>query len=122
LVLAHYMSLDLADIQRSQFRIALEGDKIIGFIRLKKKKSLLEIATLGVVKAYRKKGVGNLLLSYYADKYTNLHLLTCTPNYFLKQGFKIVVGVPDCLKSKFNNTALWAGYGDPVILVINPIK
>jgi N-acetylglutamate synthase-like GNAT family acetyltransferase len=116
------MALDLSDIQRSQFVVALEGEKIIGFIRLKKKTDLLEIATMGVVKSYRKKGIGNLMLTHFMEKHRNLHLVTCTPKYFENLGFLKVACVPDSLKSKFNNTALWAGYGDPVVLVFNPQK
>ncbi len=122
LVLAKYMALDLFDVRRDQFVVALEGQKIIGFTRLKNKTDLFELATMGVVRGYRGQGVGRLLIKYFTEKYENLHLVTCIPKHFEKQGFSRVEHVPECLKSKYNNTALWAGYGDPVVLVFRNDK
>lgn len=122
LVLARYMALDLSNTQRSQFIVALEREKMVGFIRLKKKKDLMELATLGVVKDYRKKGIARKLLGYFTEKYPNLYMVTCTPKKFETKGFTAVSEVPECLQSKFNNTALWAGYGDPVVMVSNSHK
>ena len=117
LVLAKYMALDLSEVHRRQFVVALEGKKIIGFIRVKNKIDVIELATMGVVKGYRGQGVGRMLINYCKSKYDHLHLITCMPKHFEKQGFIRVFAVPDVLQSKYNNTALWAGYGDPVVLV-----
>lgn len=117
LVLAKYMALDLSNVCRDQFMVVLEGQKIIGFVRLKIKIDLFEIATMGVVKSYRKQGVGRMLVDYYKQKYSPLYVITCIPKHFEKQGFRQVLVVPEPLWTKYNNTALWAGYGDPVVLV-----
>lgn len=117
LVLAKYMALDLSEVRRNQFVVALEGKKIIGFIRVKNKKELIELATMGVVKGYRGQGIGRMLIDHFKEKYQSLHLITCIPQHFEKQGFVPVSEIPDSLQGKYNNTALWAGYGDPVVLV-----
>ncbi len=117
LVLAKYMALDLSEVRRDQFVVALEGKKIIGFIRIKNNKDLIELATMGVVKGYRGQGIGRLLINYFKVKYDSLHLITCIPKHFEKQGFVSVSEIPESLQGKYNNTALWAGYGDPVVLV-----
>ncbi|MGB0806997.1 MAG: GNAT family N-acetyltransferase [Salibacteraceae bacterium] len=122
LVLARYMALDLSNCQRHQFVVALSGGKIIGFLRTRQKKDITELATMGVVKAFRKQGVGKQLLKHVMQRNKQLHLVTCTPNYFEALGFSSVHKIPQPLIAKCNNTDLWAGYGDPVVLVYNSNK
>lgn len=122
LVLARYMALDLSNVHRNQFVVALEGKKIIGFIRLKQKEELFEVATMGVVKEYRNQGIGKMLLKYFMDRHDTLHLVTCIPNHFKKRGFISTENIPEALRPKVNNVALWAGYGDPVVMVYQSKK
>ena len=113
---AKRMALDLTHVKAKQFVCAFTKAGLVGFVRILPKNKLKEVATLGVLKEFRRKGVGKLLIFNLQKHYTKLHLVTVIPRYFEKQGFFPVDKVPKELKEKFNNCELWHGYGEPTVM------
>ena len=115
-VRAKRMKLDLSNVNAKQFLCAFTKNGLVGFVRVLPKNKLKEVATLGVLREFRNKGVGKFLISNLQRQFVVLYLITVIPSYFEKQGFHLVQEIPEELKEKFDNSELWHGYGDPVIM------
>lgn len=92
------MCLDNRHLQCNEFLIALLKDELIGFGRIREYENCAELCSLGVVEAYRNKGVGkklviSLIKNFYGKHFNhqkNLYVVTIIPKYFQKLGFDIV--------------------------------
>ena len=62
LEMARSYDLDLEDVSFIQFVVAVQGDTIIGFGRLRQYPDCVELATVGVEPSERSKGVGGLVV------------------------------------------------------------
>ncbi len=108
------MKLDLKDAGREQFLAAFIGNDVAGFVRLKKHGAVTELATLGVRKRYRGKGIAAALIGEVQQMTRRLHLITVIPGFFERHGFRRISEVPFELREKYEDCKLWDGYGDPV--------
>ena len=115
-IAANRMKLDTQNVQKNQFVCAFSECGLAGFVRINAVDDFFELATLGVVKEYRKNGVGTLLINNLQSNYSELHLVTVIPEYFQQFGFEPMSKVPSQLIKKFDNAALWHSYGDPVLM------
>lgn len=104
LVLATEMVLDVSNAQKKQFWIAVNDlQNIIGFVRAFPKQDIIELATLGVVSAYQKKGVATQLIQTLQQHHQELFLVCVIPGFFEAFGFKRVIKIPFAMQSKVDN-------------------
>jgi N-acetylglutamate synthase-like GNAT family acetyltransferase len=113
---ANRMSLDTENAVVANFVCVYNGLELAGFGRIKSVGECNELATLGVVKRFRQKGVSEKLITHFKKMTSKIHLLTVIPEYFEKRGFKCESNIPFSMIEKFENKALWHGYGNPVVM------
>ena len=103
-LIRHYTTifvLDAGDLQKQQFLIAKHKDKFIGFGRLRDHKECIELCTLGVMPAYRNKGVGKKIATELMKKSdAKIYVVCIIPKFFEKLGFKTVINYPDSILRK----------------------
>jgi N-acetylglutamate synthase-like GNAT family acetyltransferase len=98
------MELDMGDFNIRDFLLAFSGDALAGFVRMRKYSDCLELSTLGVLREYRKKGLGKKLVLALLDKFPGekVFVTTVIPGFFLKCGFAKTENYPDSLTPKIN--------------------
>jgi N-acetylglutamate synthase-like GNAT family acetyltransferase len=93
--------LDDNDLKPEQFLVAKHGAELVGFGRLRSYSGCSELCSLGVVEAYRKKGVGSQLSKTLIRKSNSpLYTVTVIPEFFERLGSKPVV--PSRGRSRLN--------------------
>ncbi len=93
--LALTMDLDSNDTEAEQFIVAEENGKIAGFGRLWQHDDALELGTIGIVKEFRKKGLGKKIIENLLDNSKGtLYLTTLIPDFFKQFGFRPVADTP----------------------------
>lgn len=113
---ANRMKLDVTNCKAMQFHAAFINSELVGFIRGLKRENINELATLGVLRDFRNKGIGAQLIKTLQSKFNSLYLITVKPKYFKKLGFYPLQEIPEELSFKYTNRSLWHGYGKPVIM------
>lgn len=97
--LAKTFRLDTDNLNCKSFVVAKDGDKIIGFGRLKFHKDFTELGTFAVINEYRHRGVGQLLMNKLtAMAPAEVYLLTTIPEYGYRFGFRLMENVPEFIK------------------------
>ncbi len=95
--------LDNRDLKFEQFLVAKQNNKLIGFGRIRKHNGCDEFCSLGVIKAYRYKGIAKLLINARIQIATQpIYLVCIIPNYFIALGFKVVTKYPPQILDKLN--------------------
>ncbi|HWY99156.1 MAG TPA: GNAT family N-acetyltransferase [Bacteroidia bacterium] len=96
--------LDNENMSKDQFKIILHEGKLAAFGRLKKHNDAMELSTVGVVKEFRGKKLGEAIVRSFADEARqDLYLVTVIPDFFSKMGFKAVKEYPISLQNKCDN-------------------
>ena len=76
---------------QKEFRVAEHRGKVVGCARLKFLGDCFELASLGVLPGYRKRGLGTLLVHCLLEGADDrVFLLTREPAYFARFGFKMM--------------------------------
>jgi N-acetylglutamate synthase-like GNAT family acetyltransferase len=112
---AKKMALDISNPRQKQFLIYLTGTEIAGFLRIRSVE-INELATLGVRKKFRSKGISSTMIEYVKQQKKSLFLVMVIPKYFKKLGFITVTEIPNSLVDKVQNKRLWEGFGQPVVM------
>jgi N-acetylglutamate synthase-like GNAT family acetyltransferase len=100
---AGVLDLDLTDAHYDQFVVACKEKEIVGFGRIRRYEECVEVATLGVVEAEQKKGIGSAVVKELLGRTSGeVYLTTVIPQYFSRLGFKEVKDFPDVLKKKLD--------------------
>ena len=113
---AKSMVLDLSNATKEQFVCAFSSCGLAGFVRVNVQGEINELATLGVIKEFRKQGVSTMLIKFLQQNNESLYITTIIQDYFSRFEFLAQKEVPKPLQSKFTNAALWHGFGDPVVM------
>lgn len=94
--------LDSEDLDYEKFYIFECNGVIAGFGRYKNYGTCYEIATIGVLKKYRTKGIGRIIINQLlkAIPSDEVWLTTVIPDYFREFGFKESKNIPDALLLK----------------------
>jgi len=96
--------LDDSGISKEQFKILLYNNEIAAFGRLKKHNDCIELCSVGVVKEYRGKGLGEAIVkNLLSEVKQDVYLVTVIPGFFNKMGFKEIKEYPISLKYKSEN-------------------
>ena len=100
-ILAEAFNLDSEDMKVEEFKVAVEGENILGIGRLKPAGDLLELCSLCVVQHKQKEGIGKLLVkSLLRSAKKDIYLATIIPDYFKPFGFKALDFTPEFMKKK----------------------
>ncbi|HSY75265.1 MAG TPA: GNAT family N-acetyltransferase [Bacteroidia bacterium] len=96
--------LDDSGISKEQFKILLYDNELAAFGRLKKHDDCIELSSVGVIKEYRSKKLGEAIIkSFLSEAKQDIYLVTVIPGFFSKMGFKEVKEYPASLKYKSEN-------------------
>lgn len=82
--------LDDEDLDCRQFVVAVEGNEIVGFGRIRPHKEVYDLGSIGVVEHKRNQGIGEMIIKYLIDNFPtdDVYITTDIPEYFKKLGFK----------------------------------
>lgn len=98
--------LDNRDLQKEQFMVALFGNELLGFGRLRHHSDGVELCSLGVVAPHRRKGIGRAIVNALVKQAVNDVFLVCIiPEFFAPMGFTTVSHFPDSIKNKMQYCA-----------------
>jgi len=94
--------LDCENLKHEQFVIAEVKDEIAGFGRIKPYSEMFELSTIGVIKGYREKGVGNRIIKHLIETFPSneIWITTKIPDYFAKFGFQMTPDPPKEIQDK----------------------
>ena len=122
--LAQSFDLDCENIAWNQFIVAKKNESIIGFGRLRAYSDCSEVATVGVIKPERNKGIGTsivkeLIRMGFGSK--EIYVTCVIPNFFLRLGFETVKQYPALLQKKVDFCKLY-DFTDEQIFVMKFVK
>lgn len=94
--------LDDEDLDYRQFVVAVEGNEIVGFGRIRPHKEVYELGSVGVVEQRRNQGIGKMIVKHLIDKFPtdDVYITTDLINYFERLGFKKIESGPKELVEK----------------------
>ena|SRR4030067_2248205 len=94
--------LDDEDLDYRQFVVAVEGNEIVSFGRIRPHKEVYELGCVGVVEQQRNHGIGKMIVKHLIDKFpTNqVYITTDLIDYFERFGFKRIEPGPKELVEK----------------------
>ena len=96
--------LDDEDLDYTQFIVAVEGNEIVGFGRIRPHKEVYELSCVGVVEHRRHQGIGEMIIKHLIDHFPtdDVYITTDLPGYFEKLCFKRIEPGPKELEEKLN--------------------
>jgi len=97
--------LDDERVDAAQFLVAREGERILGFGRIKPYDGVTwELGSLGVVEEARGRGVGARLVEALIQRFPSddVYITTDLPDYFLRFGFAPITEIPPPLQDKLD--------------------
>lgn len=95
--------LDNRALLKDEFLAAFEGDELLGFGRIRRRKNCLELCSLGVITPHRLQGIGHALTkALLATCKEPVYLVCILPDFFSPLGFEVVSEFPDDMLEKKN--------------------
>ncbi len=95
--------LDNRELRIEEFLVALNGDELLGFGRIREYIKSSELCSLGVVEPYRFKHIGTELSKALINKAkSELYLVCIIPPFFERLGFAAVKHFPSELADKLD--------------------
>ncbi len=94
--------LDDEELDYKQSVVALEGNDIVGFGRIRPHKEVYELGSVGVVENWRNHGIGRLIVEHLISRFPSdeVYITTDLPEYFERFGFKKMEPGPKELTDK----------------------
>lgn len=93
--------LDNRDLKKEQFILAVAGNQVLGFGRLRKHADCTELCSLGVVTPHRMKGIGKAIVQELIKDSTDAVFLVCIiPDFFTPLGFCVTEKYPASVRDK----------------------
>lgn len=90
-------------MQVSQFLVAKQHHKLLGFGRIRKHASCDEFCSLGVISEEQNQGIGKQIIASIIQIHSQpLYLVCVIPHYFEPFGFKLVTDFPPPIQDKLN--------------------
>ncbi len=95
--------LDNRDLKAEEFLVAVSGNELLGFGRIREYATCSELCSLGVVEPYRFKHIGTELSKALINKAKSELFLVCIiPEFFERLGFGVVKDFPSELADKLD--------------------
>lgn len=94
--------LDDEDLDYRQLIVAVDGEEIAGFGRIRSHNDVYELASVGVVEDKRSQGIGRMIVEYLIDHFPSdeVYITTDVPEYFERSGFRKIAPGPKELVAK----------------------
>ncbi|MBI5025301.1 MAG: GNAT family N-acetyltransferase [Nitrospirae bacterium] len=88
--------LDDEDLNYRQFVVAVDGEEVIGFGRIRPHKEVYELGSVGVIENRRNQGIGKMIVEHLINIFpaSDVYITTDLPGYFEKFGFRILENGP----------------------------
>lgn len=102
------MKLDDEDLRVEQFFVALEGDDILGFGRIKPYGGgVFELGCVGVMPQARRRGVGRAIVEELMRRFPTeeIYITTDLVEYFMRFGFTPTATAPPAITSKIDRVS-----------------
>lgn len=99
------MRLDAEDVRREQFVVALEGDELLGFGRIRGHgDGVFELGSVGVLEHARQRGVGRALVTELMKRFPTeeIYITTDLVEYFMRFGFTPTAVAPAAITAKID--------------------
>lgn len=111
--------LDNEDMDYQQFVVSVEGDKVIGFGRIRPHREIVELGSVGVIEGRRDEGIGTMIVKHLVDIFpaNEVYITTEIPGYFERLGFTRVEPGPGELIEKLRGVCRSKGRNDAVIMI-----
>lgn len=113
--------LDDEYLDYHQFVVAIDGNEVVGFGRIRPHKEVYELGCVGVVEHKRNQGIGKMIVEYLINNFpTNeVYITTDLPGYFESFGFKKVDPGPKELVEKLSRVCKSKCREGAVVMVLN---
>lgn len=118
--LASKMELDQVDLKSEQFLVARDGNQTVGIGRLRtyEGESWVELATVGVLRPYRSKGVAkNIIQALLNSTDRDVYVTTVIPDFFSALGFERIHPYPSQLEKKVDFCKLYDFRDDQIFVM-----
>lgn len=94
--------LDDEDLDYRQFIVAVDGDEIVGFGRIRPHREVYELGCIGVVESSRNRGIGRMMVEYLINAFPSddVYITTDLIRYFERLGFRQIKSGPEELIEK----------------------
>lgn len=94
--------LDDEDLDYRQFVVAVEGNEVVGFGRIRPHKEVYELGCVGVVENRRNHGIAKMIVEHLISIFPSedVYITTDLQEYFGKIGFKRIYPGPKELEEK----------------------
>src|SRR3972149_8579392 len=111
--------LDDENLEYHQFVVAIDGDEIAGFGRIRPHKELYELASVGVVEHRRNRGVGTMIIEHLINHFPSdeVYITTDIPEYFERLGFRKIAPGPKELVAKLKRVCKSQCREDAAVMV-----
>ena len=116
--------LDDEDLDYRQFVVAVDGDEIIGFGRIRPHMKIYELGCVGVVEHRRNQGIGKMIVEYLINIFPSddVYITTDLIDYFRKFGFKMIEPWPEELIEKLKRVCVSKCREGAVVMVYKKVK
>lgn len=96
--------LDDENLEHRQFVVAVEGNEIVGFGRIRPHREVHDLGSVGVVEHRRNQGIGALIVENLIGVFPapDIYITTDMPGYFQRFGFQVIAPGPRDLVDKLN--------------------
>ncbi len=94
--------LDVEYLDYRQFVVAMDGEEIAGFGRIRPHNDVYELASVGVVENKRNQCIGRVIVEYLIKHFPSdkVYITTDIPEYFERFGFTKIAPGPNELVAK----------------------
>ncbi len=94
--------LDDEDLDYRQFVVAVDGNEITGFGRIRPHREVYELGCVGVIESKRSRGVGRKIVEHLIEAFpvSDVYITTDLIGYFGKMGFRKIKHGPSELVEK----------------------
>lgn len=96
--------LDDEDLNYRQFVVAVDGNEIVGFGRIRPHKEVYELGCVGVIESRRNQGIGRIIVEHLVNVFPSddVYITTDLIRYFERLGFRHVESGPEELIEKLD--------------------
>ncbi|MDP2385379.1 MAG: GNAT family N-acetyltransferase [Bacteroidota bacterium] len=95
--------LDNRELKAEEFLVAVSGNELLGFGRIREYADCSELCSLGIVEPYRFKHIGTELSKALINKAkSELYLVCIIPSFFERLDFSVVNEYPSALADKLS--------------------
>jgi N-acetylglutamate synthase-like GNAT family acetyltransferase len=102
--------------------VAVKGDELAGFGRIKPYPDFFELGSLGVMERFRNQGIGSALVSKLMKDFPapEIWVTTDRQEFFARFGFKATKDGPLALKEKIERVCQRRQHPNAVIMLFHP--